>query len=180
MDDGACRPGALTGPAGHDVNKTPREGTGPATTPGGGTGPTGGNTVSAEISLPWGKIARTVTFLPDTNSIRIMDEWRGAGGGVVTRWKFAPGLSLAESGTAIRVSSGAGPVLLKPGQTWTGRSIYNPPADLAGKVAPDIEGLRGVPLDAIVSPAFRALAAGSYLKLESDAAGPFELVISPG
>jgi hypothetical protein len=180
----ACRPGAPTGSFREGTESTGKTGApaGFTATPGEGTGPT--DTVVAEIALPWGKITRSVSFLPDTNSIRIVDAWMPASSAknseVITRWKFAPGLSLAESGKTIRVGSAAGVVLLSPGETWTSRHLYNPPANLAGKITPEISNLSGVPLEAIVSPAFRALAVAPFMTLESDHAGPFELVISPG
>ena len=69
---------------------------------------------------------------------------------------------------------------IKAGVDWKPERHYNPPAELAGKSAETAAKLGGVPLEAIVSPAFRRVATGPYLVLESQGHGPVELLISPG
>lgn len=57
---------------------------------------------------------------------------------------------------------------------------FNPPEELRGRVAPTIDQLGSMPLDSIVSPAFRAVACAPYLALESGEQGPFEVTICAG
>jgi len=133
----------------------------------------------AEMQLPYGKAERTVTFLPESNSIRVRDTFtqthtRRA---VLTRWKFAPDSNIERAApNDFRV----GPLRLRPSSAWKMARSYNPPDELRGKTAPNGAGLNNVPLDSLVSPAFRGIAAASYLALESDEQGPFELLVQPG
>jgi hypothetical protein len=133
--------------------------------------------IRAEIELPYGKAERSVILSPDKNSITVRDQFtqthtRGA---VITRWKFAPECSIERlTGNEFRV----GKVKLSA-PTWKMARTYNPPEELRGKVRPTAAALGNVPIESLVAPAFRAIAAAPYLALESDEAGPFELLISP-
>jgi hypothetical protein len=57
---------------------------------------------------------------------------------------------------------------------------YNPPDEMRERMVTRAEELVNVPLECLVSPMFRGITAASYLALESDGPGPFELVLSPG
>ncbi|MGZ8938580.1 MAG: heparinase II/III domain-containing protein, partial [Limisphaerales bacterium] len=139
--------------------------------------------VSAEFELPYGKATRSVTFVPETNSIRIRDTFSHAdrSAPVVTRWKFAPEYLVANPvpGT-FQIGAGANVVRLQISAEWKAASSYNPPAELRGKTSATLGGLASVPLASVVSPAFRSLSSASFLTLEGSGEGPFELIISPG
>jgi hypothetical protein len=133
--------------------------------------------ISAEIDLPYGKAERTVTFLPEKNALQIQDLFTQSQTRhpVITRWKFAPEFCIE------RLAAGqyrVGPLHLSA-PAWKMARHYNPPEELRNKSAPTVAALGNIPLESVVSPAFRALSAASYLALESDAAGPFELLIAP-
>jgi hypothetical protein len=135
------------------------------------------HSIRAGIDLPYGKAERTVIFSPDKNTITIRDRFtqthtRQA---VITRWKFAPEHRIERfPGNEFRVG---GLKLSAPG--WKMARTYNPPEELRGRVQPTATALGNIPLESLVSPAFRAVASASYLALESDEAGPFDLLISP-
>ncbi len=133
--------------------------------------------VRAEIRLPYGLAERSVTWMPERNAIRVQDRFTRTSGDhpIVTRWKFSPALILERlPNNEFRI----GPLKLSA-PLWKMARTYNPSDELRGKIAPTLSGLGEVPLDCLVSPAFRALAAAPYLALESAGQGPFELLISP-
>ncbi len=135
------------------------------------------HTIRAEIELPYGKAERTVVFSPEKNAITVRDRFTQTQTRrpVITRWKFAPELSIERfPGNTFRVG---GVKLSAPG--WKMARTFNPPEELRAKLQPVASAFGNVPLESLVSPAFRALATASYLALESDEAGPFELLISP-
>jgi hypothetical protein len=136
----------------------------------------------AEISLPWGRSIRKITFVSESNSIRIEDNFVPSSGTapIVTRWKFAPEFRVENSSGIFRVNSNAASLALKPGPGWATHRIYNPPAELSGKSFATMAQLGNVSLESVVSPAFRRLASAACLVLESAGSGPFELQISPG
>jgi hypothetical protein len=136
---------------------------------------------TAALDLPYGRALRTVVFVPETNSIRITDKFEHAAktGPVTTRWKFAPDLAIKNlSGSEFSVASPKCAVRLIASPEWTGRLIYNPPDELRGKISPFTHDFPAVPVQALVSPAFRALTVAPYLALESAGEGPFTLTIS--
>lgn len=135
----------------------------------------------AEIKLPFGTAVRTVVFDASCNGIRISDDFvRSAPNAVVvTRWKFAPELRLSQAASGrFALSGGAGPLRFECSSAWHMARTFNPPEELRGKVAPTLNELGNVPLESVVSPAFRSVACAPYLALESAEAGPFEVTIS--
>ena len=138
--------------------------------------------VTGELHLPYGRAIRTIAFIPASNSIRITDTFHHAAktGPVTTRWKFAPEFAVKNlSPTEFLVSSPKSAVRLTASQDWTSSRVFNPPDELRGKTAATMSALGSVPVQALVSPAFRSLAVASYLALESAAEGPFSLTIAP-
>jgi hypothetical protein len=100
---------------------------------------------------------------------------------VATRWKFAPDLRLAQCGpSAFKVKSDIDRVTFSFAGGWKMARSFNPAEELRGKLATTASDLGTVPLDSLVSPAFRSLTAASYLTLESADPGPFEVTISAG
>jgi hypothetical protein len=139
--------------------------------------------IRATIELPHGRALRTVTFDPTANSIRITDDFTSAEPGrvVVTRWKFAPELRLAQTGNCrFAVAGGPAPLRFECSAAWHMARTFNPPEELRGRTAPTMDQLGSMPLDSIVSPAFRSVACAPYLALESAERGPFEVTISAG
>jgi hypothetical protein len=137
--------------------------------------------VTGELELPYGRAIRTVTYLPASNSIRITDTFQHAAktGPVTTRWKFAPDFSIKHlSPNEFSLSSAKCFVRLTASADWTGSRIFNPPDELRGQTATTMAALGSVPLQALVSPAFRSLAVAPYLALEGSSEGPFSLTIS--
>lgn len=133
------------------------------------------------LQLPYGCATRKVTFLPASNSVRITDSFKHAAktGPVTTRWKFAPAFHIANvSPSEFVVASRDCSIRLQASPEWTGARIYNPPSELLGKVSPFAADFPSVPMQALVSPAFRALTVGSYLALEASSEGPFSLTLS--
>ena len=138
--------------------------------------------ITGELDLPYGRAIRAITFIPELNSIRITDKFQHAGktGLVTTRWKFAPQFTVRNLTPAeFLVSSPKCAVRLNASAEWTSARIFNPPDELRGKTAPTVSAFGSVPIQALVSPAFRSLAVASYLALESVADGPFSLTIAP-
>jgi len=141
------------------------------------------NTLAAELLLPYGKMIRTVRFLPEANAFWIEDRFAHSGSqsAVVTRWKFPPGAAVRNVQTGLfRVDTPGAAIRLDVGPSWQMSRTYSPPEQLAGKTAFTLAELGNAPIESIVSPAFRRLAAAPYLALESTGEGPFELTISPG
>lgn len=137
--------------------------------------------ITGELKLPYGRAIRTVTYLPESNSVRVTDSFRHAAktGPVITRWKFAPQFSVRNLGCSqFEVHGGERTLRINTSPEWTGNRIYNPPEELRGKTFPTMEQFPSVPIQALVSPAFRSLAVGSYLALESSSEGPFSLTFS--
>lgn len=138
--------------------------------------------ITGELDLPYCKAVRTITYLPEFNSIRITDTFNHVAGtgAVITRWKFAPDFAIKNlSPSEFLLSSPQCSVRLNASAEWSSSRIFNPPDELRGKTAPTLSALGSVPLQALVSPAFRSLAVASYLALESSSEGPFSLTISP-
>ena len=139
--------------------------------------------VSAELQLPYGRATRTVTFLPHANSIRVRDLFTHPGNSshVVTRWKFAPNYIIANPvPNTFQVGSGSSVIRLALSSEWKAARSFNPPPEVRGKTSPTLSGLGSIPLNSIISPNFRCLAATSFLTLDGSGEGPFELTISPG
>jgi hypothetical protein len=136
--------------------------------------------ISAELELPSGRFSRSISFLRETSSFRVSDHLsRRSGSTLITKWKFAPDLKLQQAGPdEYTASDGIASVRLQLAGGWNATECYNPPAELGGKTAFTRKDLGNVPLDAIVSPAFRKVAVASYLVLESSDPGPQELTIS--
>jgi hypothetical protein len=138
--------------------------------------------VTGELELPYGRAVRTIRFIPESNLIRITDTFQHAAktGPVTTRWKFAPRFSVKNAGAnEFLVASAKCSVRLSASPEWTSSRIFNPPEELRGKTAPTMAALGSIPVQALVSPAFRSLAAASYLALEGSTEGPFSLTLSP-
>jgi hypothetical protein len=133
--------------------------------------------VHAEIELSYGRAERTVSFVSERNALRIEDKFvqPQTRRPVISRWKFAPQLLIERKAPNEFI---VGPVKLSA-PNWKMARTYNPSEELRGKTASTTAALGNVPLESIVSPAFRSLAVASYLALESDAEGPFELLIAP-
>jgi hypothetical protein len=139
--------------------------------------------ILAEITLPYGRASRKITFVPETNSLRIEDSFLHPGkeSVVATRWKFAPASHVKSiSPGEFRVTSNSRSIWLRTSTSWKMTRSYNPPSELFGKTFSNSASLKSAPLDSIVSPAFRHLATSAYLVLEANGEGPFELMISPG
>lgn len=139
--------------------------------------------VVGEIQLPYGTARRSVTFLPHENSFWIRDSFNHPDNTspVVSRWKFAPEFTIANpASNTFQVGAGATVIRLSLGAGWKAARTFNPPPDLRATISPTLSGLGSVPVNAIVSPAFRALAVAPFLTLEGTGSGPFELTISPG
>ncbi len=135
--------------------------------------------IEAELDLPYGRMKRTITFLPEKNALQVQDSFATPGepAPMITRWKFAPGLNVERlSANEFR----AGPVRLQVAAGWKMNRTYNPPEPLRNKTSPASEGLGSVPLESLASPAFRSIASAAYLALESDAPAPCALLISAG
>ena len=138
--------------------------------------------ITSELELPYGRAVRTVTFIPESNSVRITDTFTHAAktGPVTTRWKFAPEFAVKNLGPAeFLVASHKCALRLTASPEWTSSRIFNPPDESRDKTSPNLSGLGSVPVQALVSRAFRSLAVASYLALESAAEGPFSLTIAP-
>ena len=138
--------------------------------------------ITGELDLPYGRAIRTITYLPELNSIRITDAFQHVAktGPMITRWKFPPEFAIKNLGpNEFLLSSQKCSVRLHASSEWSSSRIFNPPDELRGKTAPTLSALGSVPIQALVSPAFRSLAAASYLALESATEGPCSLAISP-
>jgi hypothetical protein len=107
----------------------------------------------------------------------VKDRFSGQSG-LATRWKFAPGVVLQSIPGGFKAASQRSGICLRT-STWIMTRSYNPPEEFRDKTAPFLAELGSVPVDAIVSPAFRSLAVAPYLAFEGAGAGPFELTISP-
>lgn len=136
----------------------------------------------AEITLPYGTATRAVKVDPARRGITISDSFSRHGNAVVAaRWKFAPELRLAQiAQDQFQVHGATVALRMDLRQGWRMTRSYNPPEEQRGRIAPTAAELGTVPLESLVSPAFRGLACAPYLAVESSEPGPFELIITAG
>ena len=139
--------------------------------------------IVAKLDRGYGAVWRALTYFPKTSSIQIQDSvffTRSKRSVVGTCWKFAPEFALKNlSPSELLASSADCSVRLSMSPEWTSHRIYNPQEELRGKTAATASALGSVPVQALVSPAFRSLAVAPYLALEASSEGPFTLTISP-
>jgi hypothetical protein len=139
--------------------------------------------VAGELELPYGKARRSISFLPHLNAFRIRDSFqhKTRPGPIVTRWKFAPGFTLANPfPNTFQVGSAKTVVRLQLAGGWRDARSYNPPPELRAFTSPTLVGLGNMPLSSVVSPGFRSIATAASLTLESLGETECELLMSPG
>lgn len=95
----------------------------------------------------------------------------------MTCWKFAPEFKIERSASN---RYQIGNVRIEASAAWNMARTFNPPDELRGKVVSNAAELLNVPLESLVSPAFRAVTAASYLVLESTEPGLLEVMLTPG
>jgi hypothetical protein len=124
------------------------------------------NTGKAQIILPDGTFERSLTALPEENSLLISDSIHSKRD-LATTWKFPPSATLTEL-KPNEVSLTCGHLNLTLHLSgWQIASLYNPPAEVRNRVDYTRRHFSDVPLKSLCSPSFRSVQAGSFLELSA-------------